>query len=216
MKGQDKVLLVIDNIWDDQSFVAERFLNMKFAEGSKLLLITRNVKVLLRIGLPVTCCKNMPFLKEEEAMELFIQAGRCDVKDERDQANIRKWVSYCNVSKRFQYHPLALIVLAGAITNRMGRNPSEWTDDNLDFKVATQNEKQVYEVLRFGYNSLPPTYRPLFVSLVLFAPSKEFVPTKPSVSVHSVENICRWLAIVHNMEENRALAFVSTFEDIHV
>lgn len=160
----------------------------------------------------------MPSLREEEARELFIQAGSCDVKDEKDQANIRKWVSYCYVGIRFQYHPLALKVLADATTTAMGRKPSEWTDDILNITVANQcprTEAQVFEVLRLGYNSLPPAYRPILVSLILFALSKEFVSIKPSVSVHSVKNICRWLAIVHNMGENRAFTFVSTSTLMH-
>ena len=215
MKHQNEVFLVIDNIWEDEGFIAQQFLKVKFTAGSKVLLISRHMSVLLGAGVPITCCVRMPFLREEEAMGLFIQAGKLEILDKQDHSNVTKWVSHCcygtNNKSVKRFHPMALKVLADVAA--LDRRPSNWSDNNLNIIFPNQSKNSVFDVLRIGSQKLwleYPEYHAAFISLILFAPEGEFASIKPQMGVYKADNICKWLAILHKMTRDKSLKFVST------
>ena len=68
------MFLAIDNVWDDRPSHEEArgYLTNELDPESKVLVTARCKQTLTNLGILEECCFEMPDLKEEDAMDLFL------------------------------------------------------------------------------------------------------------------------------------------------
>ncbi len=120
------MFLAIDNVWDDTSSSEEAggYLTNELHPESKVLVTARCKQTLMNLGISEERCFEMPDLKEEDAMDLFLHHA-CPSLSPVELGNpehlevVMQCISHARYSKRrdaemspsYHFHPLALKAL---------------------------------------------------------------------------------------------------------
>ena len=206
------MFLAIDNVWDDRESLEEAagYLVHELHPESKVLVTTRCKTTLRNLGIQDECCFEMPDLREEDAMGLFLHYACPSSPTLIDLANpvhlkvIRECISYAwhsktgdtKLSHAYHFHPLALKVL-GLYMKTLTPFPSKWIEKLNNPKILGSKVKDVNLVLRTSFDMLPEDdHRAMFLDVAIYAPKLYFhgniAPT--------VEEVCEWLSIVYGQE----------------
>ena len=205
------MFLAIDNVWDDTGAIEEAhgYLTNELHPESKVLVTARCKQTLTNLGILEERCFEMPDLKEEDAMDLFLHyacpsLSPIERQDPEHVKVFRKCISYAWHSKRgdteksraHHFHPLALKVL-GLFMKTLTPFPSKWIEKLNNAKILGSKVKDVYSVLRTSFDMLPEDdHRAMFLDVAIYAPERfstwDLAPT--------VDEACEWLSIVYGQE----------------
>ena len=205
------MFLAIDNVWDDPRSLGEAndYLSNDLHPESKVLVTARCKTTLRNLGIQGECCFEMPDLREEDAMDLFLQ-NACPSPSPIELANpehlnvVRKCISYALYSKRgdtewsraYHFHPLALKVL-GLFMKTLTPFPSKWIEKLNNPKILGSKVKDVNSVLRTSFDMLPEDdHRAMFLDVAIYAPTRQYYWFKPP----TVEEVCEWLSMLYGQE----------------
>ena len=205
------MFLAIDNVWDDSQSLGEAYGYLCHAlhPESKVLVTARCKETLRNLGIHGECCFEMPDLREEDAMGLFLQHA-CPSPSPIDLANpehlkvTRECISYARYCKReytklphaYHFHPLALKVL-GLYMKTLTPFPSKWIEKLNNPKILGSKVKDVNLVLRTTFDMLPENdHRAMFLDVAIYAPTGFYHKYKEP----RVEEVCEWLSIVYGQE----------------
>ena len=205
------MFLAIDNVWDDRRSLEEvyGYLVHELHPESKVLVTTRCKETLRSLGIPKQCCFEMPDLREEDAMSLFLHyacpsPSPIDLADPEHLNVIRECISYARYSKiwdtdlshAYHFHPLALKVL-GLYMKTLTPFPSKWIEKLNNPKILGSKVKDVNSVLRTSFDMLPEDdHRAMFLDVAIYAPNAYYDDYKAP----TVEEVCEWLSIVYGQE----------------
>jgi hypothetical protein len=207
------VFLAIDNVWDDRKSLEEAagYLVHELHPESKVLVTARCKETLRSLGIPEGCCFEMPDLREEDAMGLFLHYA-CPSPSPIDLANpehlevVEKCVSYAWHSKggdtklsptyHLKFHPWALKVL-GLYMRTLTPFPSKWIEKLNNPKILGSKVKDVNLVLRTSFDMLPEDdHRAMFLDVAIYAPNAYYDGYKAP----TMEEVCEWLSMVYAQE----------------
>ncbi|KAH9303271.1 hypothetical protein KI387_014854, partial [Taxus chinensis] len=201
-RGQ-RVLLALDNITDEPEIIEEVrvYLSAEFASGSRILLSARSLKILMKF-LPAKSCMHVPYLTEEEAIDILLK--RTNVKEWTLRAEDRAFALKCAKRCWFKetpagngmvegvraFHPLALKAFGGYLFTKFDSDLSRWISELSDFpKAGSRDLEDVLAVLEKAYLDLGFKYQTIFMLLSVYMPPKM-----------SSEKVFEWLAIICNTE----------------
>ncbi|KAL4585987.1 hypothetical protein LXL04_010616 [Taraxacum kok-saghyz] len=160
-----KVLLVLDDVDDAKQLKA--LAGDWFKDGSRIIVTTRDDKLLLSHGVNAKWIYNVSFLSDEEAMSLFSRyAFKKHMPDEGYEKISSQVVRYADGL------PLTIKVLG---SNLHGENEFVWRDA---LKIlATIPSAKTLEVLEISYNSLEDDHKEMFLDVACFfkGSSEEYV-----------------------------------------
>eukprot|EP01018_Ginkgo_biloba_P022332 Gb_14679 [translate_table: standard] len=202
---EHEVFLALDNVSDTQSLqVARMFLACEFKAGSMVFVTSRSLQVLRELFGYDDQNSNIsavPDLSEEEAINILLQTAKPDCTFSSLSVNAQRLIRECTLKCRFrreevksvhnlytdfisegQYHPWALRVIGG----QLGSNTNSWVENkkSLNFEYLFSQMTETFK------SFLSEKHKKIFLDIALHAPSE--LPT--------VEDVCRWLALVHEME----------------
>ena len=205
------MFLAIDNVWDDTGSIKEAsgYLTNKLHPESKVLVTARCKQTLTNLGISEERCFEMPDLKEEDAMGLFLHYA-CPSLSHDELGNpkhlevVMQCISCARYSKRrdtemslaHHFHPLALEVL-GLFMKTLTPFPSKWIEKLNNTKILENKVRVVDDVLRTSFDMLPEDdHRAMFLDVALYAPEQfSFWDLAPTV-----DEVCEWLSIVYGQE----------------
>ena len=204
------MFLAIDNVWDDDPSLKEAagYLVRELHLESKLLVTARCKKTLRSLDIQEECCFEMPNLREEDAMGLFLHnacpsPSPIDLADPEHLKVIRQCISYARYSKSgdttlshaYHFHPLALKVL-GLFMKTLTPFPSKWIEKFNNPKILGSKVTDVNLVLRTSFDTLPEDdHRAMFLDVAIYAPQPY-----NRFKARTVEEVCEWLSIVYVQE----------------
>lgn len=230
---QQKVFLVLDNVWDNQLEEALMYLKAGYLADSIVLVTSRSFDILQELHIQECDCLEMPGLEEVEAFELFLYHSGMSGEvclSENDLGIIRRCIGQCYLLKPEKpgssyglgrtnlYHPLALKAL-GSELGRISHDVSIWERslERLEADKFNMMEHHVFSVLRLGYEALRVEEQLIFMDLALFL--------VPKAGTHSGENFLQsdvwaWLCIVYrktpdDVKEIVSMSFLLFKEEIH-
>ena len=209
--GSHKVFLAIDNVWDDTRSIEEAggYLTNEFHPESKVLVTSRCKQTLTNLGISEACCFEMPDLKEEDAIGLFLHYA-CPSLSPVELGNpehlevVMQCISHARYSKRrdtemspaYHFHPLALKAL-GLFMKTLTPFPRKWMEKLNNPKILGSKVKDVDNVLRTSFDMLPSDdHRAMFLDVALYAP-KQFLNRDLA---STVDEVCEWLSIVYGQD----------------
>jgi hypothetical protein len=201
--SRDKIVLVVDNVWDDHGSIeqAKMFLKGPFCEGSLVIVTSRSRRTLELLGVDGDASFEVPDLGLEDAMNLFLYhaaAGKKFVKEE-EKRDILNCLRRCCFQKGdgggWHYHPLAVEAL-GSQLSCVGDKPSEWVKNLWRVKNFSylSGGNPVFGILRSSFDLLPLCEQCLFMDLVFYRPN--YGP-QYSRKIDMKE----WLCLVHKQDE---------------
>ncbi|KAK7411950.1 hypothetical protein VNO78_03395 [Psophocarpus tetragonolobus] len=183
-------LVVLDDIWSvdawkklSPAFPHERSLSVV---GSKILLTSRNIDVVLQID--PFCFRHTPeCLNENDSWELF-QKKAFPKLDDPDY--ILKEKLGKEMVGRCGGLPLAIIVLGGLLASKPTVYDWETVRQNINsyLRKANGQEQRLGEVLALSYYELPYQLKPCFLHLAHFPENLE-IPTKKLIRIWVAEGI---------------------------
>ena len=205
------MFLAIDNVWNDGPSLreADDYLVHDFHPESKVLVTTRCKETLRSLGIHGECCFEMPDLREEDAMGLFLHYA-CPSPSPIELANpehlkvIKECVSYAwcskgedtKLSSTYHFHPLALKTL-GLVMKTLTPFPSKWIEKLNNPEILGSKVKDVNLVLRTSFDMLPEDdHRAMFLDVAIYAPTRHNYKYKAP----TVEEACEWLSMVYGQE----------------
>ena len=205
------MFLAIDNVWDDGPSLKEAagYLVHELDPESKVLVTSRCKETLRSLGIHGECCFEMPHLRDEDAIGLFLHnacpsPSLIDLKNPKHLEVVTKCVSYARYSKggdtawfsTYQFHPLALRAL-GLVMKTLTPFPSKWIEKLNNPKILGSKVKDVNSVLRTSFDMLPEDdHRAMFLDVAIYAPNAYYDDYKAP----TVEEVCEWLSIVYGQE----------------
>ncbi|TXG47075.1 hypothetical protein EZV62_026369 [Acer yangbiense] len=164
-------LLVIDDVWDKESWWMLKTAFPDNKNGSRVIITTRNEEV-AKSSDENTHSHHLRNLREEESWQLFCQKNSQIVNvDEELKRLCREMVQKCNGL------PLAIIVLGGLLSNK---KQQEWhrVRDHLWRHLKAANSIEINSLLVLSFNSLPYQLKPCFLYLGLFPEDSEIIIEK--------------------------------------
>ncbi|KAL6005900.1 hypothetical protein ACLOJK_039945 [Asimina triloba] len=178
--AQQRYLLVLDDVWDAETWgvLEDAFPDM--SNGSRVLLTTRNQDVALRTD-PLSEPHRLRFLTEMESWELFCKKAF---------SNLGGWapphlesVAKEIVSKCYGL-PLTIVVTADMLSRKV---PGEWSkvSESISRHIA-EDENPVGQMLSLSYYDLPSHLKPCFLYLGIFPEDNEF-PAKKLIKLWAAE-----------------------------
>ncbi|KAM7466517.1 hypothetical protein LguiB_014079 [Lonicera macranthoides] len=169
VQREKKCLIVLDDIWYEDSW---NFLKDAFPMNtlkSKLLLTTRNIKVAEQVN-PNVFVHKPRTLNEDECLKLLKKKALFTMRDDPDTAKkelATKLIKECGGL------PLAVIILGGILATK--QSLSEWEKVNQSIKSYIirgdgmgKQEGDVTKILSLSYNDLPYQLKPCFLYLGKF------------------------------------------------
>ncbi|XP_023730868.2 disease resistance protein RPV1 [Lactuca sativa] len=151
-----KVLLVLDDVDDAEQL--EALAGDWFKDGSRVIITTRDEKVLLAHGVNVNWIYDVSLLSDEEAMSLFCRyAFKRYIPDEGYEKLSSEVVRYAAGL------PLTIKVLGSHLC---GENEDVWRGALKRLKTIPSRE--TLEVLEISYNSLEDDHKELFLDVACF------------------------------------------------
>ncbi|KAL4586069.1 hypothetical protein LXL04_010700 [Taraxacum kok-saghyz] len=163
-----KVLLVLDDVDDAKQL--EALAGDWFKDGSRIIITTRDEKVLLAHGVNVNWIHDVSLLSDEEAMSLFCRyAFKSYIPDEGYEELSSEVVRYAAGL------PLTIKVLGSHLR---GAKKVVWRDALK--RLETIPSQETLEVLELSYNSLEDDHKEMFLDIACFL--KEF-PKEHAVRV---------------------------------
>ena len=167
-------------------------------------------QTLTNLGISEEHCFEMPDLKEEDAMDLFLHHA-CPSLSPVELGNpehlevVRQCISYARHSKggdtkmspTHHFHPLALKIL-GLFMKTLTPFPSKWIEKLNNGEILGSRMRDVEDVLRTSFDMLPEDdHRAMFLDVALYAPEQfSFWYNVAPV----VEGVCEWLSIVYEQD----------------
>eukprot|EP01018_Ginkgo_biloba_P022616 Gb_35098 [translate_table: standard] len=218
VKERYKVFLALDNVSDTQSLqIARMFLACEFKTGSMVFVTSRSLQVLPELfGYDIdenSSIYPLPDLSEEEAIDILLQTAKPGCTFASLSVNEQKLIRECTLKCRFkrdemkrihnlyagfisegQYHPRAL----SAIGSQLRSNTNSWVDNkkSLNFEDLFSEMKETFE------SFLSEKHKKIFLDIALHAPS----------DLCTVEDVCHWLALVHEMEYDDMILVLKDLE----
>ncbi|KAE8721186.1 putative Disease resistance protein family [Hibiscus syriacus] len=180
--GNKKFVVLLDDLWERVDLNKVGIPKPSQENGSKLILTTRSLEVCgemeARKKIKVEC------LKPEEAWKLF----QDKVGDEtlNSHPDIPKLAQ--QVAKECCGLPLALITIGRAMTCKT--TPGEWNYaiKKLKRSILPKMENEVYPLLKFSYDYLPPTMKCCLLYCSLY-PEDYHIPIKTLVEYWFCEGL---------------------------
>ena len=152
-----KVLAVLDDIDDYEQLEYLAGNRDWFGAGSRIILTTRNKRVLNRF--PADEIYEVEKLDLDEALQLFCsKAFRRNSPPTNYEELSRRFVIYCNGI------PLALNILGGHLCST--KNTKEW-ESALD-KLEKDPDKKIYTVLKISFDGLEEDEQQIFLDIACF------------------------------------------------
>jgi hypothetical protein len=210
---QKRMFLALDNVQDGNISEAQKYLGFRYGYGSVILVVSRSLGVLERLGIRDGDCIEMPELDKEGATNLFFYYAGHGLPQPLDWSRleaIARCVERCRFWKRDigretctpHYHALALTVL-GRHLGSVSYDPLQWNKLSKDqfFNVLRERErKDVFDVLRIGYDSLLRREQAIFLDLAL-----NLVPR----SAWYRNSVWEWLSSMHGSSRDQIRESVS-------
>lgn len=201
------VFLTIDNVSDDLEVIkqAKTFLGVRWNKGSVIIVTARSLDELLRLKpyINKNDCMEMPELKEDDAMSLFLNhvtANKHDITTKMDKELLKRCVERCYFSKREgkgHYIPLALEVLGQEL--RCVEDDADLWDAQLKkvdmFEKELSGKHPIFSILRTSFDSLSPQAQMLFMDVALFLPCLQYQSWHWGCYLKC--NVFEWLSMVH-------------------
>nr|KAJ0210817.1 hypothetical protein LSAT_V11C400172040 [Lactuca sativa] len=151
-----KVLLVLDDVDDEEQL--EALAGDWFKDGSRIIITTRDEKVLLAHGVDTNWIHDVGFLSDEEAMSLFSRyAFKRYIPDEGYEKLSSEVVRYAAGL------PLMIKVLGSHLR---GENELVWRGALK--RLETIPSRKIIEVLEISYNSLEDDHKEMFLDVACF------------------------------------------------
>ena len=168
----EPIFLALDNVQDEYKSIeeAQKYLKGGYGIGSRILITTRSLDVLMRLNLEENQCLEMPELEEDEARSLFLDYSNLSFGNGVDDKLLRKCVQLCHLckanGKSRHYHPLALKVLG----QQLGPNSSLWEMqlNKIDkINQLANAEDAIFSILKNNFESLKQKQKDVFMDLAL-------------------------------------------------
>ncbi|XP_050262435.1 putative disease resistance protein At1g50180 isoform X3 [Quercus robur] len=179
---QKKCLVIIDDIWDIETWNSLRdAFPLKYI-GSKILLTSRNKQVSLHADTEGFLYE-LQTLNKERSWELLEKIAISRIKDcvtNTNKPNIEKigkeMIEYCGGL------PLAITVLGGLLATK--QTLDEWEDvlKHIKSYIFKEDDLRVNKVLSLSYNDLPCHLKPCFLYLGHFPEDFE-IPTEELIQM---------------------------------
>lgn len=212
---KQKVFLVLDNVWENQIEDVCCFLQVSYKDESKVLVTSRSLSVLKALSISKSGCLEMPKLKEEDAINIFLHyIGLRKPINNNDKEIIKMCVrrcqffrmdlvgglQYCEYNSG-QYHPLALKVFGSHLRSISAVDPSKWMEslkklDTHKFNPSKELQHPIYHILRHGYDALCTDEKSIFLDLALFVPKFGRWPIE-----NSSTRVQEWLSTIHGKSQ---------------
>lgn len=212
---RQKVFLVLDNVWENQIDDVCRFLQASYKDGSKVLVTSRSLSVLKTLSISKSGCLEMPKLKEEDAINIFLHyVGLCKPINDNDEKIIKICVRRCQFFTMDlvgglqcceydsgQYFPLALKVFGSHLRSISAVDPSKWMEslkklDSHKFNPSKERQHPIYHILRHGYDALCAEEKSIFLDLALFVPKFGRWPIEKPLT-----RVQEWLSTIHRKSQ---------------
>jgi hypothetical protein len=205
--SSQRTFLAIDNIWNDSQSIkhAKMILGAPFHKESLVIVTARSWSIIELLGINRDACIEMPELGENDATNLFLFHAACGKQfaEEEEKHDILQCVRRCYFQKGggrgSHYHPLALEAL-GLQLGCLGGKPSEWVKHLPRVRnfCYFAGENPVFDILRNGFDLLPPIDQTLFLDVVYYKP---FLFPFPSYQLFDME-LMEWLCLVYKQDED--------------
>ncbi|KAL4586009.1 hypothetical protein LXL04_010639 [Taraxacum kok-saghyz] len=151
-----KIILVLDDVDDAKQL--EALAGDWFKEGSRIIITTRDEKVLLAHGIDKNWIHDASLLLDEEAMSLFSRyAFKSHIPDEGYEELSSKVVRYAAGL------PLTIKVLGSHLR---GEDKFVWRD--LLKRLKTIPSRETLKVLEISYNNLEDDHKEMFLDVACF------------------------------------------------
>ncbi|CAH1416313.1 unnamed protein product [Lactuca virosa] len=151
-----KVLLVLDDVDDEEQL--EALAGDWFKDGSRIIITTRDEKVLLAHGVDTNWIHDVDFFSDEEAMSLFSRyAFKRYIPDQGYEELSLEVVRYVAGL------PLTVKVLGSHLR---GEKKLVWSDALK--RLKTIPSRKTLEVLEISYNSLEDDHKEMFLDIACF------------------------------------------------
>ncbi|CAH1416300.1 unnamed protein product [Lactuca virosa] len=151
-----KVLLVLDDVDDEEQL--EALAGDWFKDGSRIIITTRDEKVLLAHGVDTNWIHDVSFLSDEEAISLFSRyAFKRYIPDQGYEELSLEVVRYVAGL------PLTVKVLGSHLR---GEKKLVWSDALK--RLKTIPSRKTLEVLEISYNSLEDDHKEMFLDIACF------------------------------------------------
>ncbi|XP_050378131.1 putative disease resistance RPP13-like protein 1 [Argentina anserina] len=173
-----RFLIVLDDVWSTCDYVSWTKLQASFrsgAQGSKVMVTTRDEKVAALMGAPAAAVYHLKTLSDETCLELVEQHANND-RPPNFELLKKKIVTNCKGL------PLAAKVLGGVLRCEDTGNWEKILDDKL---WSTSDKSEILPVLRLSYQYLPSTLKRCFAYCSILPNDYEFGKD---------ELICLWMA----------------------
>nr|UFM55686.1 DR3 [Zea mays] len=157
-----RYLIVVDDIWDDDSWKAVKYALKDNSCGSRVIMTTRNSGVVTK----VEEVYRLKPLSNENSKKLFYKRIQSQEGESFDGELSSKIIHKCGGI------PLAIIAIASLLVERSREEWSEVYD-----KIGFGNEDNTAKIMSYSYYDLPPYLKPCLLQLSIF-PEDCFIDTK--------------------------------------
>ncbi|AQK38801.1 hypothetical protein ZEAMMB73_Zm00001d023267 [Zea mays] len=157
-----RYLIVVDDIWDVDSWEAIRYVLKDNNCGSRIIMTTRNSGVVTK----VEEVYRLKPLSTENSEKLFYKRIESQEGESLDGELSSKIIHKCGGI------PLAIIAIASLLVER---SREEWPE--VYDKIGLGNEDNTTKIMLYSYYDLPPYLKPCLLQLSIF-PEDCFIDTK--------------------------------------
>ncbi|KAK1315819.1 putative disease resistance protein [Acorus calamus] len=168
-----RVLIIMDDVWEDRLWTAIRPAFRGIENGSRVLLTTRFYEV-AKAADPSRDPFQLRFLNDGESWELF----NWKVFNSKDGCPLDLVEKGKQLLKKCKQLPLAIVILGGLLSLK-AKTVMEWGNvlKTLDWRFDSQTEG-CNEVLALSYRAMPSYLKPCFLYFGLFPEDAEIRSSK--------------------------------------
>lgn len=165
-----RVFLVVDNVSQSSREEAENYVKATFAQGSKVLVTSRNRKILEAVLGGSDYCRPLPGLEKEEAFQLVLSKAARSKLGSRLKPREEQIVDACVAEGCIDehYHPLTLRTLATYLQASGEDDILSW-EQTIESLRNTSGGKDFYRLQLLQYEKLDKTSKLVFLDLAIFA-----------------------------------------------
>lgn len=160
-----RYLIVVDDIWDVDSWEAIRYALKDNNCGSRIIMTTRNFGIVTK----VEEVYRLKPLSNENSKKLFYKRIESQEGESLDGELSSKIIHKCGGI------PLAIIAIASLLVERSREEWSEVYD-----KIGLGNEDNTAKIMSYSYYDLPPYLKPCLLQLSIF-PEDYLIDAKPAI-----------------------------------
>jgi hypothetical protein len=160
-----RYLIVVDDIWDDDSWKAIKYALKDNSCGSRIIMTTRNFGVVTK----VEEVYRLKPLSNENSQKLFYKRIESQEGESLDGELSSKIIHKCGGI------PLAIITIASLLVERSREEWSEVYD-----KIGLGNEDNTTKIMSYSYYDLPPYLKPCLLQLSIY-PEDCIIDTKVAI-----------------------------------